>query len=42
MSGGWITTVVIIRPSQPSVAGVGGGAELGNFAKPVVDIAASS
>ena len=27
--GGWITTVVIIRPSQPSLAGVGAGAELG-------------
>ena len=27
---GWITTVVIIRPSQPSLAGVGAGAELGN------------
>ena len=27
----WITTVVIIRPSQPSLAGVGAGAELGNF-----------
>ena len=26
----WITTVVIIRPSQPSLAGVGAGAELGN------------
>ena len=25
----WITTVVIIRPSQPSLAGVGAGAELG-------------
>ena len=24
----WITTVVIIRPSQPSLAGVGAGAEL--------------
>ena len=29
--GGRITTVVIIRPSQPSLAGVGAGAELGNF-----------
>ena len=29
MVGGWITTVVIIRPSQPSLAGVGAGAELG-------------
>ena len=29
--GGWITTVVIIRPSQPSLAGVGAGAELGNI-----------
>ena len=28
--GGWITTVVIIRPSQPSLAGVWAGAELGN------------
>ena len=28
--GGWITTVVIIRPSQPSLAGVGAGAELAN------------
>ena len=27
----WITTVVIIRPSQPSLAGVGAGAELGNI-----------
>ena len=27
--GGWITTAVIIRPSQPSLAGVGAGAELG-------------
>ena len=27
----WITTVVIIRPSQPSFAGVGAGAELGNI-----------
>ena len=26
----WITTAVIIRPSQPSLAGVGAGAELGN------------
>ena len=25
----WITTAVIIRPSQPSLAGVGAGAELG-------------
>ena len=31
--GGWITTVVIIRPSQPSLAGVGAGAELGNKIK---------
>ena len=29
----WITTVVIIRPSQPSLAGVGAGAELGNKVK---------
>ena len=29
----WITTVVIIRPSQPSLAGVGAGAELGNILK---------
>ena len=27
----WITTVLIIRPSQPSLAGVGAGAELGNY-----------
>ena len=27
--GGWITTALIIRPSQPSLAGVGAGAELG-------------
>ena len=27
---GWITTFVIIRPSQPSLAEVGAGAELGN------------
>ena len=27
----WITTVVIIRPSQPSLAGVGAGAELGKM-----------
>ena len=27
----WITTAVIIRPSQPSLAGVGAGAELGNI-----------
>ena len=29
----WITTVVIIRPSQPSLAGVGAGAELGKKQK---------
>ena len=29
--GGWIPTVVIIRPSQPSLAGVRAGAELGNY-----------
>ena len=29
----WITTVVIIRPSQPSLAGVGAGAELGKNPK---------
>ena len=31
--GGWITTAVIIRPSQPSLAGVGAGAELGKNRK---------
>ena len=30
----WITTAVIIRPSQPSLAGVGAGAELGNLTQP--------
>ena len=30
----WITTAVIIRPSQPSLAGVGAGAELGNNSAP--------
>ena len=27
---GWITAALIIRPSHPSLAGVGAGAELGN------------
>ena len=35
----WITTVVIIRPSQPSLAGVGAGAELGNNIEVSVKIA---
>ena len=29
----WITKAAIIRPSQPSLAGVGAGAEHGNKAK---------
>ena len=30
VGGGWLTIIVIIRLSQPSLAGVGAGAELGN------------
>ena len=32
-SGGWLRITLIIRLSQPSLAGVGAGAELGNISK---------
>ena len=31
VGGGWLRITLIIRLSQPSLAGVGAGAELGNY-----------